>query len=148
FVYAIDRTYGIGTVESPRIYYRKGDPHQWAAIGDQATQTDGLTFRLKGAGVHSVSQQATAPGSLRGELVIRALRRFFFRETGADPFQADMLRKIVLSEVLDSGLTLSTIDVSDIQQALAAIDLQRFNVLRDGLIDGLVVGTSGNERTL
>jgi hypothetical protein len=148
FVYAIDRTYGIGTIESPRIYYRKGDPHQWAAIGDQATQTDGLTFRLKSPVLQSVTQQATAAGPLRGELVIRALRRFFFRETGADPFQADMLRKIVLSQVLDSGQALSTVDVVDIQQAIAAIDLQRFNVLRDGLIDGLVAGTLGNERAL
>jgi hypothetical protein len=148
FVYAIDRTYGIGTIESPRIYYRKGDPHHWAAIGNQATQTDGLTFRLKDPALHSVTQQATAAGSLRGELVIRALRRFFFRETGADPFQADMLRKVVLSQVLDSGKTLSTIDVGAIQQAVTAIDQQRFNVLRDGLIDGLVVGTSGNERSL
>ena len=147
FVYAIDRTYGIGTIESPRIYYRKGDPHQWAAIGDQATQTDGLVFHLKESALHTVIQQATATSSLRGELAIRALRRFFFRETGADPFEADMLRKVVLSQVLDSGKTLSTIDVGDIRQAISTIDLQRFLVLRDGLIDGLVAGTSGVERT-
>lgn len=149
FVYAIDRTYGIGTVESPRIYYRKGNPHQWAAIGDQATQTDGLTFRLKAARFHAVTQEAiTAAGFLRGELLIRALRRFLFRETGADPFQADMLRKVILSQVLDSSKTLSTMDAGDIRQAISAIDQQRFNALRDGLIDGLVAGTSGNERNL
>jgi hypothetical protein len=148
FVYAIDRTYGIGATESPRIYYRRGDPHQWAAIGDQATQTDGLTFRLNAAVLRDVTQRATAAGPLRGELLVRALRRFLFRETGTDPFQADILRKLVLWQVLDSGKTLSTIDASDIQQAIATIDQQRFNVLRDGLIDGLVAGTSGNERTL
>jgi hypothetical protein len=149
FVYAVDRTYGVGTIESPRLYYRKGSPHQWAAIGDQSAQTDGLIFRLKAGVLGGVTQQATAAASfLSGELLIRALRRFLFRETGADPFQADMLRKLVLAQVLDSGMTLSTIDAGDIRQAIAAIDQQRFSVLRDGLIDGLVAGTSGNERTL
>ncbi len=149
FVYAIDRTYGVGAVESPRIYYRKGNPHQWAAIGDHASQTDGLTFHLKAATLVDVTQQATtAAGFLRGELLIRALRRFFLRETGADPFQADMLRKLVLSQVLEAGTTLSTMDSGDIRRAISLIDQQRFNVLRDGLIDGLVAGTSGNERAL
>jgi DEAD/DEAH box helicase len=147
FVYAIDRTYGIAAIESPRIYYRKGHPHQWAAIGDQATQTDGLIFRLNAVTIHGVILQATAAGPLRGELLIRTLRRFFFRETGADPFEADMLRKLVLSQLLDSGKTLCTINIGDIQQAISAIDQERFNALRDVLIDGLVAGTSGNERS-
>ncbi len=149
FVYAIDRTYGIGGIESPRIYYRKGTPHQWAAIGDQSAETDGLTFRLKAATVDAVNQAATTTaGFLRGEILIRALRRFLFRETGADPFQADILRKVVLSQVLDSGKTLSTMEVGDVRQAISAIDQRRFDALRDNLIDGLVSGTSGNERTL
>jgi hypothetical protein len=149
FVYAIDRTYGIGTIESPRIYYRKGNPHQWAAIGDQATQTDGLTFRLKASALQAVTQHATTVvGFLRGELLIRALRRFLLRETGADPFQADILRKVILSQVLNSGKTLSTMDSGDVRQAISTIDLQRFNALRDDLINGLVAGTSGNEQVL
>ena len=39
FVYALDRTYGMGAIESPRIYFRKGAPHQFVAIGDQTAQT-------------------------------------------------------------------------------------------------------------
>ena len=149
FVYAIDRTYGIGGIESPRIYYRKGNPHQWAAIGDQSAETDGLTFRLKAHAVDAVTQAATRTNSyLRGEILIRALRRFLIRETGADPFQTDLLRKVVLSQILDSGGTLSTMDVSDVRQAISAIDQSRFNALRDSLIDGLVAGTAGNERIL
>lgn len=148
FVYAIDRTYGIGSIESPRIYYRKGNPHQWAAIGDQATQTDGLTIRLRKAVLDAACDRAISPGPIRGELVIRALRRFFVRETGADPFQADMLRKLVLSDILDSGQTLDTVDVSHIQRSLATLDQKRFELTRDALIDGLTAGTSGNDRTL
>jgi hypothetical protein len=149
FVYAIDRTYGIGGIESPRIYYRKGHPHQWAAIGDQSAETDGLTFRLKVPTVDAVNQEATGTsGHLRGEIIIRALRRFLIRETGADPFQTDLLRKVVLSQVLDSGRTLSTMDMGDVRQAISAIDQSRFNALRDSLIDGLVSGTVGNERNL
>jgi hypothetical protein len=94
------------------------------------------------------SQATTAVGFLHGELLIRGLRRFLLRETGADPFQTEMLRKVILSQVLDSGKTLSTMDVGDFQQAICAIDQQRFNALRDGLIDGLVAGTSGNEQVL
>jgi hypothetical protein len=149
FVYAIDRTYGVGTIESPRLYYRKGSPHQWVALGDQSSRTDGLTFRLKATAIDPVIQQvAGTAGFLRGELLIRALRRFLFRETGADPFQADMLRKIVLLQVLDAGGTLNTIDTADIRQALSVIDQQCFDTLKDRLIDGLVAGTSGNERIL
>lgn len=147
FVYAIDRTYGLGTIESPRLYYRKGTPHQWAALGDQSAWTDGLTFHLNATALATVTQEVVGTNSfLFGELLIRALRRFFFRETGADPFQADMLRKIVLMQVLETGGTLSTIDAVDIQQALLAIDQPRFDTLRDRLIEGLVAGTTGIER--
>ncbi len=150
FVYALDRTYGVGTIESPRLYYRKGSPHQWAALGDQASQTDGLIFRLNDTSISTATKQAVQTACfLRGELLIRTLRRFLLRETGADPFQADMLRKVILAQVLDaSNRTLSTMDTADIQKALLAIDRQRFDMLRDRIIDGLVAGTSGIERTL
>ncbi len=149
FVYAIDRTYGLGTIDSPRIYYRKGNPHQWVAIGDQSTVTDGLTFRLKPAALSAVTQQATTTaGFLRGELLVRSLRRFLLRETGADPFQADMLRKVILAQVLATGKTLSSMDAADIRQAMVAIGQQQFDTLRDSLIDGLVAGTTGREQGL
>jgi hypothetical protein len=147
FVYAIDRTYGIGAVESPRIYYRRGTPHQWVAIGDETVQTDGLTFRLNDTVISSVVQEAsTSGGSLRGELIIRALRRFLLRETGADPFQADILRKLILASVLDHGKSLSTMDVTDVQLAYKSMDVGRFTSIRNDLIDGLVAGTTGIER--
>jgi len=148
FVYAIDRTYGIGAIESPRIYYRKGTPHQWVVIGDQTKQTDGLTFHLNVKFLDAVSQEAvTTAGALRGEIIIRALRRFLLRATGTDPFQADLLRKIILASVLDAGRTLSTIDIGDVRAAIASMDRSRFISVRDGLIDGLVAGTDGVERT-
>lgn len=149
FIYAIDRTYGVGDLESPRIYYRKGKPHQWAAIGDQATRTDGLTFRLRPAAVHAVTQQGEAiPELLHGELVIRALRRFIFRQTGADAFQADIIRKVILSQALESGQTLASLDADSVQSAIMALDQAQFSTIRDGLIAGLVAGTTGNERAL
>jgi len=149
FVYALDRTYGMGAIESPRIYFRKGAPHQFVAIGDQTAQTDGLTFNLKLSVIKSITDDvATLAGPSRGELIIRALRRFFLRDTGADPFQAEMLRKIALAQVLESGKTLSTIEVGDIQQAIQSITPQQYNTLRDGVIDGLLAGTTGNERAL
>lgn len=149
FIYALDRTYGVGAIDSPRIYYRKGTSHQWAAIGDQSTRTDGLTFRLKAATLNAVTEQGAAAASVvRGELVIRALRRFIFRKTGADPFQADLLRKMILSQALDTGSTLASMDPAALQHAILAIDQSRFGTLRDGLIAGLVAGTAGKERDL
>ena len=149
FAYAIDRTYGIGTVDSPRLYYRRGNPHQWVAIGDQTTQTDGLIFKLKHNTLDVVLHDATAnPGALRGEIILRALRCFILRETGSDPFQAEMLRKLVLAKLLDSGQRLATLDVSDVQSAFMSMDQPTYHALRDDLIQGLVSGTSGNERTL
>lgn len=148
FVYAIDRTYGVGAIESPRLYYRKGIPHQWVVIGDQTMRTDGLTFRLNAALLDEASQEAVStPGPLRGELIIRALRRFLLRATGTDPFQVDLLRKLILGSVLDAQRTLSTMNVGDIQTAIMSMDRQRFTAVRDGLIDGLVEGTAGAERT-
>lgn len=149
FAYAIDRTYGIGTVESPRLYYRRGNPHQWVAIGDQTTQTDGLTFRLKHDTLGAVLKEATTiAGPLRGEIILRALRCFIFRETGIDPFQAEIIRKLILASVLDSGKRLASLDFNDVQTAITSMDPSTYIAHRNNLIEGLVSGTAGNERNL
>ena len=49
------------------------------------------------------------PERVRGELTIRALRRFIAREGACGPFQAEMLRKVVLMEHLNGGGTLASL---------------------------------------
>ena len=56
YVYAIDRSYGSGGIESPRIHYRYGPTPLPVVLGDTLRKTDGLTFRLKQAALDRLDQ--------------------------------------------------------------------------------------------
>src|SRR5262249_36872796 len=58
YVYAVDRSYGSGGIESPRIHYRYGTPPSAVVIGDTLPKTDGLTFSLKKATLDAVVADA------------------------------------------------------------------------------------------
>ena len=146
YVYAIDRTYGTGGIESPRIHYRYGNPPMSVALGDTLKSTDGLTFRLKQGLIDDlIASTLASASSLRGEVTIRAVRRFVSSTSACGPFQAEMLRKVVLMEHLASGGSLATLDASAIRSALTAINRTRFDQISRDLIDGVYAGVDAAE---
>ncbi|WP_426753393.1 DEAD/DEAH box helicase [Myxococcus sp. Y35] len=145
YVYAIDRSYG-NVIESPRIHYRHGPTKEPVVLGDTLGQTDGLTFRLRPDTLEAVIDQALgAPGPLRGELTVRAMRRFIARTTGCSPFQSDMIRKVLLMGFLDQGGTLSTLDFQAIQTLLTGLTSQDYDRLSGDIIQGMYAGADPNE---
>src|SRR5262249_9447716 len=122
YVYAIDRTYG-NEVQPPRIHYRRrADNPLPVVLGDTLLRTAGLTFRLRADTVNAVLDEALGgPGPLRGEVTLRALRRFIVRTAGCDPFRSDLLRKILAAHYLAEGGTLDRLDAAAVRRALAAV---------------------------
>ena len=148
YVYAIDRSYGSGGIESPRIHYRYGPTPLPVVLGDTLRKTDGLTFRLKQSALDQlISGVVTSPGRLRGELTIRALRRFVAREGACGPFQAEMLRKVLLMEHLNRGGTLASLDSLTAGPLLAGLTQARYDQISRDLIDGVFAGVNPVEAT-
>lgn len=146
YIYAIDRSYGSGGIESPRIHYRYGPTPLPIVIGDTLRKTDGLTFRLKHATLDGLIDAAFAsPGAIHGEMTIRAIRRFISREGACGPFQAEMLRKILLMEHLDGGGTLASFDASTARNVLSRIGQTRYGQISSSLIDGVFAGVDPSE---
>jgi hypothetical protein len=146
YVYAIDRSYGSGGIESPRIHYRYGPTPLPVVLGDTLRKTDGLTFRLKQAALDDLINGAvTSPGAVRGEVTIRALRRFIAREGACGPFQAEMLRKILLMEHLNGGGTLASLGASAVRNLLAGMTQSRYDQISRDLIDGVFAGVDPTE---
>ncbi len=141
YVYAIDRSYGSGGIESPRIHYRYGPTPLPVVLGDTLRKTDGLTFRLKQAALDDLINGAvTSSGATRGEVTIRALRRFIAREGACGPFQAEMLRKVLLMEHLNGGGTLASLGASAVGNLLAGMTQARYDQISRDLIDGVFAG--------
>jgi hypothetical protein len=148
YVYAIDRSYGSGGIESPRIHYRYGPTPLPVVLGDTLRKTDGLTFRLKQSAIDQlINAVVTSPGRLRGELTIRALRRFIAREGACGPFQAEMLRKVLLMEHLNRGGTLASLDSLTVGTLLAGMAQARYDQISRDLIDGVFAGVNPVEAT-
>lgn len=144
YVYAIDRTYGTGGVESPRIHYRHGNSP--VVLGERLERTDGLTFRLKPTILDALVNHAlNSANSLRGELTIRALRRFIASRGGCGPFQSEMIRKVVLMVHLDAGGTLQDLDAQTVRAVIAGITLPRYTQIAGALIDGTYAGADPAE---
>jgi hypothetical protein len=141
FAYAIDRTYGISSIESPRIFYRRGTPPVPVVLGDTLGNTDGLILRLNSAALDAVTAGALGIASaLRGELIIRALRRFIVREGRAGSFQAERLRKVVLAAYLDAGGTLASLDTDTIRAVVSALTNGAYDAIATSLSAGLHAG--------
>jgi Lhr-like helicase len=144
YVYAIDRTYGTGGIESPRIHYRHGGSP--VVLGEQLAKTDGLTFRLKPPTLSALVQQAVGSAtSLRGEVTIRALRRFIASRGACGPFQSEMIRKVVLMEHLDTGGTLRSFDAQAVRTALLGMTETRYTQIANSLINGIYAGVDAAE---
>lgn len=146
YVYAIDRSYGAGGIESPRIHYRRGGAVPAPVVlGDTLGRTDGLVFSVRQPLVDAVLARVSAPGRLRGEMTIRALRSAAARATGAGPFQAEMLRRVVLMDHLDHGGTLATLDATSISARLPGITRADFDNIVQRLLDGVFAGVDPAE---
>lgn len=146
YVYAIDRSYGSGGIESPRIHYRRGGPTPMPVVlGDTLGRTDGLVFKVRRATSDALLAQVAASGHLRGELTIRAMRSFIAKATGCGPFQAEMLRRVLLMEHLDQGGTLSSLGPSSVVAALGSIGKVRYDQIAAALLDGTFAGTDPAE---
>jgi hypothetical protein len=146
YVYAIDRSYGSGGIESPRIHYRYGPTPLPVVLGDTLRKTDGLTFRLKQAALDQlINGIVTSAGRVRGELTIRAIRRFIAREGACGPFQAEMLRKVLLMEHLNHGGTLASLDPLAVRNLLTGMTQARYDQISGDLIDGIFAGVDPAE---
>lgn len=146
YVYAIDRSYGSGGIESPRIHYRYGPTPLPVVLGDTLQKTDGLTFRLKQAALDQlINAVVTSPGHVRGELTIRAIRRFIAREGACGPFQTEMLRKVLLMEHLNHRGTLATLDSLAVGTLLTGMTQARYDQISRALIDGVFAGVNPAE---
>ena len=146
YIYAIDRSYGAGGIESPRIHYRYGATPLPVVLGDVLGKTDGLTFRIKAATFDTLIQATIGtPGPVRGEVTIRALRRFVARASGCGPFHAEMIRKVLLMQHLDVGGTLSTLDSAAMCAHLSGMTRARYDHISRELIDGVYAGVDIDE---
>jgi hypothetical protein len=145
YVYAIDRSYG-NSIQGPRIYYRYGPTLLPVVLGERLSKTDGLIFRLKGVVLDTlISAQLAAAGPVRGEVTIRALRRFIASESACGPFQAEMIRKVILMQHLNAGGTLTTLDASAVRGSLAAITRARYDQICADILDGVFAGVAAAE---
>lgn len=141
YVYAIDRSYGSGGIESPRIHYRRGSPPLPVVLGDTLAKTDGLTFSLKQATIDAILATAVdQPGPLRGELTIRALRRFIAQRSGCGPYRVEMIRKVLLADYLDSGGNLSQLEAARMQAVIRGMNQMRYSQIVQVLLDGQFAG--------
>lgn len=146
YVYALDRSYGSGGIESPRIYYRYGATPLPIVLGDTLQKTDGLTFGLKSNTLASVIQSAVGtPGPVRGEITVRALRRFISQTAGCGPYQAEMIRKVILMHHLGSGGTLANFDSSAVRSVLSGMARGQFDLISRELVDGIYAGVDPAE---
>jgi Lhr-like helicase len=142
YVYALERNYGI-SLPSPILHYRWGDKP--VVLGDTfKLGTDALTLKLKPLVVKEVLDQALSQPRIRAELTARALRQFIVRTTRCDPFQANMLRKVVLASHLSNGGTLLDLDPSACATAFI-MDRLRFDHLVEELLDGVFAGVDPSE---
>jgi hypothetical protein len=141
YVYALDRTYGT-EVQSPRIHYRQGGAVQRPiVIGDTLMSTDGITLHLQEATVNAVLDLAlNAPGAVRGEMTLRALRAFISRSANCGPFRSDMLRKIIAAAYLGAGGTLNSLDSSTVRALIADITRPAYDILVRVILDGVFAG--------
>ena len=145
YVYAIDRTYGITAIDSPRIHYRhRGSP---VVLGERLEKTDGLIFRLKPTIVQNLIQRAVdgSADSLRGELTLRALRRFIARHGACGAFQSEMIRKIVLMAHLDSGGTLQSFNAQTVGALVKGITPTSYQSIAAALVNGIYAGADPAE---
>jgi len=146
YVYAIDRSYGTGAIDSPRIHYRHGPTPLPVVLGDTLGKTDGLIFRLRQAALDQlISGIVASPARIRGELTIRAIRRFIAREGACGPFQAEMLRKVLLMEHLNRGGTLETLDPLAVGNLLTGMTQASYDQSSRDLIDGVFAGVDSTE---
>lgn len=137
YVYALDRNYGI-SIRIPLLHYRWGDKP--VVLGDSFKQgTDALTLKLKTPVVEAVLNDALDQPQIRAELTVRALRQFIVKVTRCDPFQAGMLRKVILAAYLRDGGALSDLDPAACASALV-MDRARFDQLVERLLDGVFAG--------
>lgn len=141
YVYAIDRSYGSGGIESPRIHYRRGTPPHPVVIGETLGKTDGLTFHLRSGILDTVIEDVVVGrSSLSGEITIRAIRRFVAQATGCGPFRAEMIRKVLLMEHLDAGANLDDLDAHAVQTYFSRIDRRRYDTISGALVNGIFAG--------
>jgi hypothetical protein len=114
-------------------------------LGDTLGRTDGLSFNVKQATIDAVLARVGTAGHLRGEMTIRALRSFSARLTGCGPFQAEMLRRVILMDHLDQGGTLSTLDATGIAVRLPSITKTDYDQIVARLLDGVFAGVDPAE---
>jgi len=146
YAYAIDRTYGTGAVESPRIYYRHGVPPRPVVLGDTLGQTDGLTFHLRQDTLDVILNLVmAAPSRLQGEMTVRALQRFISRSAAAGPFQSEMIRKAVLMEYLNRGGNLAGLGADVVRNILESLTQSEYDAIAVRLVDGLCAGADPAE---
>jgi len=136
YVYAIDRSYGLGD-DPPRIHYRIGSNPVPVVLGDTLMRTDGLTFCLKPTTVDAVLDAALVDNAVRGEMTLRALRRFI-ASRGCDPYRTHMIRKVIAAHYLQNGGTLSTLDAGMVRDALQSLDRTRYDAVMMILLDGVL----------
>ena len=145
YVYALDRTTGTW-VESPRLHYRRGADPLPVVIGDTLHRTDGLRFRLNQTAVNAVLDETiAAPGPVRGEVTLRALRRFIGRVVGCDPFRVVLLRKVIATAFLDGGGRLDGFDAAAVRAALASVDAAGYAAIAARLVNGSFAGSDPAE---
>jgi hypothetical protein len=141
YTYAIDRVYG-NQVPGPRLYYRRGLPDAMpAVIGDTLLRTDALRFRLNPPILDAVLNDAIGqPRTLRGEVILRAVRTFLSRFGGAGPFQSDTLRKAVAADWLDRGGDLEGFGVAEAVSTLDRLNANHYTVLASKLVEARFIG--------
>ena len=148
YIYALDRTYGLGSVDSPRIHYRRGASRRPVVIGDTLRHTDGLTFELEPTMLDAILDQTLRqPGPLRGEVTVRALRQFVARVAGCGPFESDMVRKVILTRHLEQAGTLASLCSASVQRLLTGLSESRYDNLSERLIDGIHAGMEPDKAT-
>lgn len=143
YTYAVDRVYG-NAVPGPRLYYRHGpQAASPAVIGDTLMRTDALRFRLNDRIAGDVLDQVlAAPGPVRGEVVLRAVRTFLSRAGGAGPFQSDLIRRAVAMDWLDRGGDLDGFGVLQAREALGRLDPARYATVAARLVEAKFLGDS------
>jgi hypothetical protein len=115
-------------------------------IGDTLHRTDGLRFRLNETTMNAVLDETIdAPGPVRGEVTLRALRRFVGRVVGCDPFRAVLLRKVIATAFLDGGGRLEGFDATAVRAALASVDAAGYAAITSRLVNGSFAGSDMTE---
>jgi hypothetical protein len=98
--------------------------------------------------VNAVLDEALGgPGALRGEVTLRALRRFIVRTAGCDPFRSDLLRGVVVAQYLNQGGTLGGLDAATVRSTLAEINRAGYEALATALLNGVFADDVRGEMT-